>query len=359
METPAAVVSLSTVRRNTRKVAAYCRDQGLAWRPHVKTHKCVEIARLQIEAGAVGLTVATPREAEVMATVSDDLLLAHTPVGESKLDRIVEVAEKVRLRVALDSPEALDNLSRAAARARVTIGVLIEVDLGMKRVGVGTSAECVELARIVSMSHGVNFDGILFYPGHIRTQPDAVSEALLVVTANLDRYVQSLDRAGLHPEIVSGGSTPTLWSSHVITGMTEMRAGTCVFNDRDMVALGHCGWTDCAYVVRASVISRAVPGQVVVDAGSKALSKEEFRAGGEGFGVLVGHPEHRVSRMSEEHGIIHLTDDGWMPEIGDTVDIIPNHVCLSVNLQDALWVEDQGRLERWALAARGRARWPE
>jgi D-serine deaminase-like pyridoxal phosphate-dependent protein len=123
-----------------------------------------------------------------------------------------------------------------------------------------------------------------------------------------------------------------------------------------MVALGHCTLADCGYVVRATVISRAIPGQIVIDAGSKALSKEPFRAGGHGYGIVAGRPDHVVSALSEEHGTIELTDDGWRPGIGDTVDIIPNHVCLSVNLQDGLWVDDGEELKRWSLPGRSRGR---
>ena len=145
VETPAGVVDLSRARANAERVVAYCRDHGLAWRPHVKTHKCTSLARIQLEAGAKGLTVATPREAEVMASVCDDLLVAYPLIGDAKLDRIMALPGRVRLTVGLDSEATLRATAAAAERAGRTVNVVVEVDLGMRRVGLGTPQEAVRL----------------------------------------------------------------------------------------------------------------------------------------------------------------------------------------------------------------------
>lgn len=355
LETPAAVVDLARVRANCSGVADYCREHGLAWRPHVKTHKSLRVARLQLEAGARGLTVATPREAEVMAAVTDDLLLAYPPVGASKLARVLALPPAVDLKVALDSPEVLDGLADAAAEAGRTVGVLVEVDVGMGRVGVADADEAVALARRAAERAGVAYRGILFYPGHIRVAPSGQDEALAALGRRLDALVRALEAEGLAPPIVSGGSTPTLWRSHEIPHLTEIRPGTCVFFDREGLAMEVAGPGDLAYTILATVVSTAVPGQAVVDAGSKALAKEA--RGGEGYGVLLDRPEVVVKGLSEEHGLLDLSGSAWRPRVGERVRIVPNHVCVSANLQDALWALEGGGVERWEQEGRGRGPW--
>lgn len=145
-----------------------------------------------------------------------------------------------------------------------------------------------------------------------------------------------------------------MWNSHRLPGLTEVRAGTCIYNDRDMVELDVARPEDLAYTVLASVVSVAVPGQVVVDSGSKALAKEAFRSSGDGFGVLLDRPGVKVRALSEEHGILDLTGSDWSPRIGDRVRIVPNHVCVSVNLQDHLWALEGDGLSRVPLEGRGR-----
>lgn len=371
VETPAALVDLSRVRRNLRKTVAYAQEHGLAWRPHVKTHKSPDLARMQLEAGATGLTVATPREAEVMAEVTSDLLLAHPPVG-SKIPRILSLPADVRLVVALDSDSLVDTLARAARAAGRSLGVLVEVDVGMGRVGLQEPEQVVALARrIAAAGPGLTWRGVLFYPGHIRQPQDEQGPLLVQVAERLAASLDALQRADLPPAVVSGGSTPTLYQSHRIPGLTEIRPGTVVFHDRDSVALGVGTLEDVAYTILATVVSTGVPGQAVVDAGSKALAKEEFRArsagaeegvsGGGGYGVLLDRPDVRVVSVSEEHGVLDLSTTDWRPEVGERVRIVPNHVCVSVNLQDRLLIfdpeaEDAAELRVAPLPGRGRLR---
>lgn len=356
LETPTAVVDPARVRANARRAADYALAHGLGWRPHTKTHKSRAVGRIQLEEGARGLTVATPREAEVMADVADDLLLAYPPVGASKLARILSLPLPVDLTVALDSAEALEGLAAAAAAAGRSVGVLIEIDLGMHRVGVQSAAEVRTLAARARALDGVEYRGVLFYPGHIRSEQAAQDQALGELSRRVRELVQVLGDAGLAPRVVSGGSTPTFWRSHEIEGITEVRAGTLIFNDREQVGMGAASWDDCAYTVLATVVSTAVPGQAVVDAGSKALAKEG-RVQGATFGALLDRPDVTVSGLSEEHGILDLSRTAWRPRVGERVRIVPNHVCVSANLQDALWAWDGERLERWEQEARGRGPW--
>lgn len=351
-ETPAGVVDLARVRANVGRVTSYCAAHGISWRPHVKTHKSRGLARLQLEAGAGGLTVATPREAEVMASVCDDLLLAYPVIGRSKLDRVMALPPRVGLTVGLDSVAALGAVARAARGARRTVRILVEADLGMRRVGLQGAEEVVRLARRASDLEGVEYAGLMFYPGHIRGRGREQDAALGALASDLAELCGALRGAGLAPEVVSGGSTPTLWRSHELPDLTEIRSGTAVFFDREGISTGVAEATHIAYTVHATVVSTSVRGQAVVDAGSKALSKEED--GEHGFAVLLDHPEVALKALSEEHGVLDLGRTRWRPEVGERVRVLPNHVCVSVNLQDELLVEADGAIERWPLEARGR-----
>lgn len=358
LETPCAVVDLDRMEANLDRVAAYADTHGLALRPHTKTHKSPEILRAQIERGAVGATVATPREAEVMARASDDILVAYPAVGDARVRRLLELPDRVRLTVALDSPEALETLSSAAERAGREVGVLVEVDVGMRRCGIPEPEDVVALARRAAAASGVVYRGMLFYPGHIREPVDRQENALEALNLTLSRHLDALGEAGLAPEVVSGGSTPTLWASHRIPAQTEIRPGTYVYNDRTTAEIGACAWDDCAYSILATVISTAVPGQAIIDAGSKALAREEIRgATAAGLGALLDRRDVVVRAASEEHGILDLSATEWRPRVGDRVRVVPNHVCVSVHLQERLWGVRAGRVERsWPVVARGRER---
>jgi D-serine deaminase-like pyridoxal phosphate-dependent protein len=353
--TPAAIIDLGVMAANLDRMAAYAKQHGIALRPHTKTHKTPELALEQLRRGAVGLTVATVREAEVMATVANDILLAYPPVGEVKLQRLLSLPEHVHITVALDSLTALEALARAAAPSGRAVGVLVEADLGMHRVGVTTPEAAVALARAIINRPPLVYRGLQFYPGHIRERVQEQAPAIARLQADLAGFIGALAHAGLTPTVVSGGSTPAAFASHQVAGMTEMRPGTYIFNDRTTAVVEACAWSDCAYTVLATVVSTAVPGQAVVDAGSKALSREELRgpkAGG--FGQLLDRPDVVVHAMSEEHGLLDLTNTDWRPAVGERVRIIPNHVCVSVNLQPRLWgVRGEAVENCWTVAARG------
>lgn len=355
IETPAPVVDLDRLDRNIARVAGYARTHGLALRPHVKTHKSTRVAAAQVAAGAAGLTCATPREAEVMQAASGNLLVAYPPVDPRRAERIARL-EADHVTVALDSVEAIDAMSRAATDAGRTIHVYIELDLGMHRVGVPTAAEAIALARRAADARNLEFAGIAFYPGHVRQDVGEQDAAIRSVAADLTAAVDEFSAAGLTPPVVSGGSTPTLWRSHEMGPVTEIRPGTYVYNDRTTAAIGACAMDDCALTVLATVVSTAVPGQAVIDAGTKSLGREPVRgADGDGFGALLEQPEVVVRAMSEEHGILDLTRSSWAPRVGDRVRVVPNHVCIVVHLFDGIIGLRGGEIaERWPVAARGR-----
>ena len=357
LETPALVVDLDRMERNLDRVADYARSHGLALRPHIKTHKSPLLARAQLERGAAGLTCATPFEAEVMSGVADDLLVMYPPVGPQRADRLARVAARVKkLTVALDSEIAARELARAAAEAGATVHVLVELDAGMHRVGLPSLDDAVRLARLVSRLPGLVLAGIAFYPGHVRAHVDEQEEQLRELSRFVAGVREAFARAGLPVAIVSAGSTPTLFATHRIAGVTEMRPGTYIFNDRTTAEIGACTWDDCALTVLATVVSTAVPGQAVIDAGTKALGREPMRGGSaEGFGCLRDDHAVVVRSMSEEHGILDLSGSSWRPRVGDRVHVIPNHVCIVVHLADVVYgARGDEVVSSWPVAARGR-----
>ena len=361
LETPAPIVDLDRLAANIERAARYAADHQLGLRPHIKTHKSPQLAAEQLRAGAIGLTCATPFEAEVMSTVADDLLLAYPPVGPLRARRVAELPEHVRLTVALDSAAAVDDLAAAARAADREIGVYVELDIGMHRVGLPVVADAIALARRVSEARPLRFAGLAFYPGHIREDVDSQDAKLTSLGSALGEALTRFDEAGLRPAAVSGGSTPTMWRTHELPGVTEFRPGTYIFNDRTTAEIGACEWDDCALTVLATVVSTAVPGQVVIDAGTKALGREPLRAatGEGGFGSLLEHPEVMVKSMSEEHGILDLARTSWRPVVGDRVRVVPNHVCIVVHLNDIVYGVRGLRVETsWPVAARGRGYQP-
>ncbi len=369
LPTPAAVVDVARMKANLDRMATYTAEHGLALRPHTKTHKNPRVGAAQIARGAAGLTVATGREAMVMGDVADRLLLAYPVLGGGRLEAARALASRLDLTVAMDSEEAMRTLARAAREADAEIGALVEVDLGMRRVGVQSTADMLRLARLAGDLSGLAFRGLMFYPGHIREPVDEQDASLETLQQSIDRHLDALEEAGLRAEVVSGGSTPTAFQSHRLSGITEIRPGTYVFNDRTTAAIGACAWDECAYSILATVVSTAVPGQAVVDAGSKALSREEIRApegatfrtsdGRDvpvtGLGALLDRPEVTVRTTSEEHGVLDLSATDWRPKVGERVRVVPNHVCVSVNLQLGYWgVDGEGEVvDEWEVVARG------
>lgn len=358
LETPALVVDLDRLSKNLERTAAYATSKGLALRPHVKTHKSAWIGAEQRRLGAIGLTCATPREIEVMAALVDDLLLAYPPVGGWRARRLASLADKTTVTVALDSSAAVGYIGEAATGAGRTVRVLVELDVGMKRVGVADVDGAITLAHLVQRTPGLEYGGIMFYPGHVRVRPDDQDESIAALNKTLERIIDGLDRVGMRPPVVSGGSTPMLSRSHEVYGVTEIRPGTYVYNDRATVALDVCTWEDCALTILATVVSTSISGQVVIDAGTKALGREPMRESDPpGFGALLDHPEVVVKQMSEEHGILDTSRTDWMPRVGSLVRIVPNHVCVAVHLADTVHGVRGGHVERsWPVDARGRER---
>ena len=357
IDTPALVVDLDRFERNLRRVADYAREHGLRLRPHTKTHKSVFVAGLQQKLGAAGLTVAKVSEAEAMlAAEPTDLLLAYPIVGHAKLERLMAVARRTRVTVALDSAIAVDQLAGAARGAGVDVGVLAEVDAGLGRVGVTPGAPLLELARCILRQPHLTFEGIAFYPGHIKEIDEPGRRALGRLSELLESILADFRAAGIEVRIVSGGSTPTLFHSHEIAGLTEIRPGTYVFNDVNTVLSGACALEDCAASILATVVSTARPGQAILDGGSKTFSSDRTAdASAVTFGHVVEAPGARFHKMNEEHGFVDVTHAGREFAIGDRVHVIPNHICVAVNLHERVYGVRGDTVERvWVVDGRGK-----
>lgn len=343
--TPALVIDLDIVERNIARVQAMCDAAGLANRPHVKTHKSPLLARMQVAAGARGIACQKLGEAEVMVDGGlDDILIAYNLLGANRMRRLAALMRRARITVAADSAVTVDGLTEAARLAGLPLGVVVECDTGRRRAGVETPAEAVALARRIADAPGLGFRGLMLYP--TETGWPAAQTFLDAARAGLRAH-------GLSAEIVSTGGTPNLAHLGELTGATEHRAGTCIFNDRMMMACGAARLEDCALSVHATVVSRAGPARGILDAGSKTLTADT--GGLDGFGLILEHPQARISGFAEEHGFLDLSACNVRPGVGDLVRVIPNHVCVAVNMVDRLIAVRGGRIvEAIAVAARGR-----
>jgi D-serine deaminase-like pyridoxal phosphate-dependent protein len=357
IDTPAIVVDLDVMERNLRRVADYAKDHGLRLRPHTKTHKSPRIGRRQLELGAAGLTVAKVGEAEVMLGASPpDLLVAYPVIGRSKLERLMAVARRTRVTISLDSLFAARQLSEAAQAAGANIGVLAETDVGLGRVGVSPGPDLLDLARGIERLPGLSFEGIAFYPGHIKDNGEAGREALAALGELLRSILDDFRRAGIHAPVVSGGSTPSLYHSHDLAGLNEIRPGTYVYNDLNTVMSGACDPQDCAASILVTVVSTARPGQIIVDGGSKTFSSDHLaNSTATTFGCVIEAPASVFHKMNEEHGYVDVREAGREFEIGERLRIIPNHICVAVNLHERVYGIRSGAVEEvWEVAGRGK-----
>ena len=354
LDTPALIVDLDRLEGNIARWAAFARQAGVRLRPHAKTHKCVEVAQRQLGSGAVGLTLAKIGEAEVMAASGiRDLFLANEVIGGPKLARLQALARTARIRVGVDSVEGADALDRAAREAGLVFDVLIEVDTGLGRCGVPPGQPLDALVKHVARHRGLRIAGIFTYRGY-RPDPEAAGhEEGEIMVREADR----LRAAGVEIEEISVGSTPTGRSAGRVPGITEIRPGTYVFNDAMQVRWGCATADECALTVLARVISRPSRDVAVLDAGSKVLTAEHgpFSSRGESHGVIRGYPDCQIDRLWEEHGRVQLTDDARRLAIGNLVEVIPTHVCPTVNLAERLVCVKSGQVAgTWAVAARAR-----
>jgi len=357
LDTPAVLIDLDIAERNLRRVADYASAHKLRLRPHTKTHKIPAIGRRQIELGAAGLTVAKTTEAEVMLEANpQELLIAYPVVGPKKLERLASLAGKTDISVSVDSVEAARGISEAASAHGVTVGILAEFDAGLHRVGVAGAEALLQLVRHIATMPGLEFRGIAFYPGHIKDLNTGIGAELGELDAAVTSATELLELNGYQVRVVSGGSTPTLFQSHCVRRLNEIRPGTYIFNDRNTWLSGACSQDDCAVSVLTTVVSTAVRGQVIIDGGSKTFSSDRcVVADVAGFGYFPEAPQAILTKMNEEHGFVSVaeTDRNW--RVGERVRVMPNHVCVVMNLHPEVYGIRGERVEQiWTVKGRGK-----
>ncbi|HEX7925379.1 MAG TPA: alanine racemase, partial [Bradyrhizobium sp.] len=310
-------------------------------------HKNPMLAQLQIKAGAKGITCQKLGEAEIMADSGiDDILISYNLLGDEKMARLGALQAKANVTVAADNSVVVGDLPKAAAASGRPLSVVVECDTGRKRAGVETPREAIALAREIAASKGLSFAGFMLYPteaGWADAQK-FYDEALAGVRAH-----------GLDAAIVSTGGTPNLVNLGRLKGGTEHRFGTYIYNDRMQVAAGVATWDDCALHIYSTVVSRAGPERGILDAGSKTLTSDT--GGLEGHGLILEHPEAKIARFAEEHGFLDLSRSNTRPNVGDVVRIVPNHVCVVVNMMDeVVMVRGDEIIGALPVTARGKLR---
>jgi D-serine deaminase-like pyridoxal phosphate-dependent protein len=347
LDTPAVTVRLDIVERNIRRVHEHLARHGIANRPHIKTHKIPELGRMQMAAGAVGITCQKLGEVEVFteAGVADDVLLTFNLVGRAKIDRLLALARRLkRLAVVFDNEVVARGLAEGARAAGTEIPFLIECDTGFGRNGVQTPEAAFDLARTAMKLGGVRFEGLMTFPNR---EPGT--------RAFFERALELFKRAGIAVPVVSGGGTPAIFTAQSIPQLTEHRAGTYIYNDRMVVASGTATWDDCAMRVRCTVVSRPTADRAVLDAGTKVFTSDLYTV--TGYGHLLEYPEAKVVNLSEEHGVVDLSSCRRRPEIGEVVEVVPNHCCVVSNMVDEVYGVRGGAVEAvWPVAARGEVR---
>ena len=348
VETPVAVIDLDRLDANLTDLQSYADEHRIALWPHAKTHKSPEIGRRQLELGAAGLTVAKSGEAQVFQEAGvPKILLHYPPFGEAKWERLADIAAAgVELTVALDGVAPAEGLGPALHRRGLSAEVLVELDVGMHRTGQTTVDGAVAVARQVGRIPGLEVAGISCYPGHCRRGDPGVPEKLRAADELLRAAVTAFGHAGLRCDRISGGSTPTRHLTHT-TCVNELRAGTYALLDRN-----EADDERCALWIETTVVSDSVPGQVVVDGGSKTFTSDPYPDGG--HGSVTGAPGAAFVRMNEEHGYIDVSSLDARPHVGDHLQIVPNHACGCINLHDGVLAVRDGVVDHVIrIAGRG------
>ncbi len=358
IDTPALLVDRSRLEANILRFATMAAQAGVKLRPHIKTHKTLEIAELQLKAGAAGLTCAKLGEAEVYIEGGiNDIFIAYPIIGREKARRAAQLASRCQLIVGVESALGVQQLSEAASEIGITLAVRLELDSGLKRTGVAPEG-AEKLCRLILAAPGLRLDGIFTFRGtSFQGAPTKDIDELGRLEGEwMVAQAEHLRAVGIPIEAISVGSTPTSTSAARVPGVTEVRPGTYVFFDRMTTRAGISTFGEIALTILATVVGRPEADIAVIDAGSKTFCGDIIPANAdlEGYGSTVDGQSGIVERMSEEHGIVRLTP-GFSPAIGDKIAFFPNHVCTSVNLSDEILVIQCGMVEEiWPVAARGR-----
>jgi D-serine deaminase-like pyridoxal phosphate-dependent protein len=356
LDTPALVIDLDVVERNAVRLATEMAGRGIALRPHAKTHKSIELGRIQLTHGAVGLTVGNLGEAEVFAAAGfTDLFIAYPvwAVGEKAARlRALHADDRLELAVGFDSAEGAERLAGAVAGSGRRLPVLLELDPGNRRTG-APPHRAGELA-VAAQRLGLDVRGIFTHGGHGYASPAAAASAGADEVRALSVGREAMRAKGLEPQVISAGSTPTQYSA-AQSPVKEMRAGTYLLGDRQQWALGAQPPDGLAAVIAATVVSTAIGRQVVIDAGAKALTKD-IAPYLDGHGAIPAYPEAVIERVSDYHGVVGIPTGMAGPVLGEVIAIVPNHICPVVDLRDSFVATRAGSVVgTWPVDGRGRS----
>ena len=359
IDTPALLIDLDVLEKNLETMQTKAGKHNVALRPHIKAHKIPELARLQIRMGASGVTASKVSEAQVMVESGiDDIFIANQVVTESKLKRLASLARRSRISVGLDSREGAEILSKVFSAEKKAIDYVIEIDTGLNRCGVLPGRPAIELYQAIENLPGIRFKGIFTHAGQVygKQNLEEVKAVSRLESEAMAKTAEKFNTLGVHPDIVSVGSTPTMrvWDGYA--GINEIRPGNYIFLDAIQIALGVADQKECALTILSTVTSRPAVDRAVIDAGSKVLALDKGAHGTEliqGFGLIPGKGA-TIARLSEEHGILWLDPEEKLT-IGEQIRIIPNHACTAINLADKAFGIRQGRVEEeFVIAARGK-----
>ncbi len=352
LETPALCLDLDTFDANVRHMASECQRHGVAWRPHAKCHKSLAIARKLLAAGAIGMTCAKLGEAEVFATAGiRDLLIANLVVGPSKVRRLAELRRIADPIVCVDHFDHVAAFNRTMSSEAEPLRVLVEVDLGMDRVGVPPGESVLELARRIADMPGLRLAGVMGYEGHLLLLDDPAEKdrAIRGAIRRLTDTADLLRKNQLPCPIVSCGGTGSYMVTLGCPGITEVQAGGAIFMDEFYRQRCHVTDFDFALTVLTTVVSRPTPERAIIDAGRKAMNMELT------LPRVLGRDDVEVSSLSAEHGLLRLGATATDLRIGDHLEFVPGYSDLTTVLHDRFYGFRHGRLaEIWPLEARGR-----
>jgi D-serine deaminase-like pyridoxal phosphate-dependent protein len=358
LDTPSLVVDLDQLEQNIARMARQVKASGAKLRPHTKTHKSAEIARMQLAHGASGITVAKLGEAEAMAAAGfDDIFIANELIGEEKLRRLAGLAGRIHVGCVTDSYEGAAQLDEAARSYGVNIRVLLDVNTGLDRAGVAPEAAVTLGKRIAADFGGIRLAGVFSFAGNAKEADAKARRRWAEREANLAVGIaRELQAAGIDAREVSVAGSGSAVFAAAVPGVTEVRPGTYVFGDAGYASQGIGSLAECALRIRARVVSRPATDRAVIDAGSKVLTTEKRVVDGHdpGHGTIVGLPGTKIAKLWEEHGVLALDEEGKRLAIGDVIEIIPNHVCPTINLCNQYYGVRGGVVEQeFAVISRG------
>ena len=347
VDTPSVLINLDRMEKNIAEMQRFCDEHNYQFRPHIKTHKIPEIAHMQLAAGAIGITCQKIGEAEVMAAGGiKDILIYYNILGESKLERLARLAHRANISVAVDSETTLKGIGEMAGTAGCRLGVFIDCDTGIHRTGVNSPADALKLAQLVMQYPNLEFKGLSTFPLTPSSGPW------------FEEAQQVFEAAHVAIPMVSAGSSRGPQYAKDIPQVTALCAGTYVFYDWSSVETGLVDVERCAASVVATVVSRPTATTATIDAGSKTLSSDfGYMKNGDGYGHILDFPQARIFSLSEEHGQVDFSQCDRVPEVGERVFVLPNHVCAMINLHDVVYGVRGDEVEViWEVGARGKVR---